>query len=168
MQLDSPTCTTVYESQPARTHLMPCPTTMLPTLAMDIYIHLNNQVAIQACTKHPYMQPAQHHLLRIHITLATFQMTHPNTCFHLNWIPGHEGIPRNEKADKIAKQATNNTTEGLDTPSCIGSSGPPVCMHALHLSPQTPTKQQPPLQNVRQDNEQIHHHHANQTTTRPM
>ena len=115
-RLGPPTRATVYESELVGIHLALQLAATLPTLATDIYIHLDNRAAIQSCTKHPRAQPAQHHLLKIHTSLAALRTTHPNTRFHLNWIPGHEGIPGNERADKVAKKAADDTTYEPHTP----------------------------------------------------
>ena len=139
MQLGSPTRATVYESELVGIHLALQLAATLPTLATDVYIHLDNRAAIQSCTNHPRAQPAQHHLLKIHTSLATLRTTHPNTRFHLNWIPGHEGIPRNEKADKIAKKAADDTTDEPDTPLTQHQRQRPASTraHTLSLLPNT-------------------------------
>ena len=52
-RLGEPTRATVYEGELVGIQLALQLATSLPTWATDIYIHLDNQPAIQSCTKHP-------------------------------------------------------------------------------------------------------------------
>lgn len=78
-----------------------------PYDATVIFIHLDNQAAILACSHSPTQQPAQHLVLATLNTAECLRETHPLAKPHLNWIPSHHGIHGNEIADEEAKKAAN-------------------------------------------------------------
>ena len=82
----------------------------LPSTATAIHIYLNNQVAIEACTRCPHQQPGQHIILDIHKDTEAFAATHPLAKLHLTWIPGHKDIPGNVTADNKAKAAADDVS----------------------------------------------------------
>jgi ribonuclease HI len=107
LHLGAPTEATVFEAELVGIQLALQLAEHLPTTATAIFIHLDNQPAIAACTNPPGRQPAQHHILEIHKAAAKLRHTHTDAILHLNWIPGHSEIPGNEAADRTAKSAAN-------------------------------------------------------------
>jgi ribonuclease HI len=121
---------TVFEAELAGIQLALQLAATLPTTVTQVTIHLDNQHAILACMGRPTTQPAQHHILMIHSTLHTLQSSHPQTRFHLNWIPSHTGITGNEATDKIAKVAANNAAIDAATPPPFPASATVARKHA--------------------------------------
>ena len=121
---------TLFEAELAGIQLTLQLAAALPTTVTQVTIHLDNQRAILACMDRPTTLPAQHHILIIHSTLHTLRSSHPQTRFHLNWIPSHTGITGNEAADKIAKAAANNTAIDATTPPPFPTSAAIARKHA--------------------------------------
>ena len=116
LHLGDSTRATVLEAKLAGIHLALQLATALLITTMHVNIHLDNQRVILVCTDHLTAQPGQHHILAIHTALRSLQISHPQTHFHLNWIPSHSRITGNETADEITKAAANNTTIDTITP----------------------------------------------------
>ena len=137
LRLGDPSRATVLEAELAGIHLALQLAAALPTTTAQVHIHLDSQLAIRACTGHPTAQPAQHHILTIHSTLCALRKSHPQTHFHLNWIPGHAGITGNEEADTLAKSAANNLTIDATMPPPFPASAttPRRCAQALFTHP---------------------------------
>jgi len=74
------------------------------------YIFTDNQAAIQAIGS-PKHQSGQYIIEEILDTIDRIHEKSPTSTIHFEWVPGHEGIRGNERADQAAKKATTpNTT----------------------------------------------------------
>jgi ribonuclease HI len=120
--LGTPTEATVFEGELVGIHLALQLAENLPTTATKIFIHLDNRAAVTACTNPPCTQSAQHLILAIHATAAALCNARPAASLHLNWIPGHSGIPGNEAADDAAKAAANSCTNTPPRLDCLPTS----------------------------------------------
>ncbi len=76
-----------------------------------VTILLDNQAAIRAIAENP-ARPGQHLVKLFLASLERLQKKRRTLQVHLAWIPGHEGVIGNEKADEGAKGAA----EGDSTP----------------------------------------------------
>ena len=55
----------------------------------------------------PRPKAAQHFALNFHQTIQPLLITHRNLSVSIAWCPSHCGIPGNERADQLAKEATD-------------------------------------------------------------
>ncbi|KAF8338834.1 ribonuclease H-like domain-containing protein, partial [Cantharellus anzutake] len=78
---------------------------LLPSDTTKVIVCLDSQAAIKALAHPPRHQPGQHIILKILGEYEDIRTTHPNLHIHLDWVPGHQDIPGNEKADSLAKKA---------------------------------------------------------------
>jgi ribonuclease HI len=108
IRLNEPSSATVFEGELEGIRLALLLAADTPDDATAIFIHLDNQAAILACSHGPTRQPAQHLILAVLNTAECLRETHPLAELHLNWIPGHVGIRGNEIADEEAKKAAND------------------------------------------------------------
>jgi ribonuclease HI len=76
-------------------------------LHQHLWIFADNQAAIQRI-QNSSRQPGQHLVLDIYQGLQTLQDRGCQT--HIHWVPGHQGIYGNEKADQAAKASLQNTS----------------------------------------------------------
>lgn len=74
----------------------------------SFHICLDNQAAITAASRNPVAQPGQTIIMEIQNAAEQLRERCPRTQITLTWIPDHEGIAGNEKADLIAKRAANS------------------------------------------------------------
>src|SRR5437773_2959514 len=72
-------------------------------------IYTDSQAAITATTK-PGKQSGQSLIQSTIDSIDRLKIEQPNINLTITWIPGHEGIPGNEKADEAAKSAAENPT----------------------------------------------------------
>ena len=70
----------------------------------NIYIHSDNQAALQALESAGADGPAQYILKKIINKIEEMEILSPDTYVNLHWIPGHKGVEGNEKADKAANE----------------------------------------------------------------
>ena len=70
----------------------------------NIYIHSDNQAALQALQSASADGPAQYILKKIINKIEETETLSPDTYVNLHWIPGHKGVEGNEKADKAANE----------------------------------------------------------------
>jgi ribonuclease HI len=79
-------------------------------------IYTDNQAAIRA-TCHPQRSSGQYILRRIVRQLDLLRDARSRWRVRLQWVPGHEGVPGNEEADRLAKlaavEATQRTRENM-------------------------------------------------------
>lgn len=78
----------------------------------SVTILADNQVAITAPSK-PKCQPGRYLLDTFNDELAKLKKTKPYLQVHITWIPGHENVDGNERADKAAKEAAEGDTTPL-------------------------------------------------------
>ena len=79
----------------------------------DIYIHTDNQAALQALQSASASGPAQYILKQIINKGEEMEALAPNTYINFNWIPGHKGIEGNERADRAANEGRTKTENKL-------------------------------------------------------
>ena len=110
----------------AQIHKSTGPATRYPDQIHIGIIFTDNQAAIQACAA-PGRSSGQYILRQISQLAAQLQERGWN--IQLQWLPGHEGVYGNERADALAKDATGS-------PAC-GSTEEPVLMastrRVLHM-----------------------------------
>ena len=70
-----------------------------------IFIFSDSAAAVRAITD-PKPGPAQYFTLSFHNLIRPLLTTHPNLSITVAWCPSHCGIPGNERADTLAKEAT--------------------------------------------------------------
>lgn len=97
---------TAYEAELAAIRLALELASTLPDDVTKCTIHTDNQTAIRALTSPPRARPGQDLILDINLYAARLRHRRPSLAITLFWIPGHENILGNERADKRAKDAT--------------------------------------------------------------
>ena len=70
----------------------------------NIYIHSDNQAALQALQSATAGGSAQYILRKTINKIEEMEILSPDTYVNLHWIPGHKGVEGNEKADKAANE----------------------------------------------------------------
>ena len=70
----------------------------------NLYIHSDNQAALQALQSAGADGPAQYILKKTINKIEEMEILSPDTYVNLHWIPGHKGVEGNEKADKAANE----------------------------------------------------------------
>jgi diketogulonate reductase-like aldo/keto reductase len=80
-----------------------------PNPKFPIYISVNNQAAIKS-SGWPSSKPGHYMLYKLHRITYIAHKHHNLTREQIivNWIPSHEEIPGNEKADQEARKAASN------------------------------------------------------------
>ncbi|KUL81545.1 hypothetical protein ZTR_10067 [Talaromyces verruculosus] len=73
-------------------------------------IYTDNQAAIRA-TCHPQRSSGQYILRRIVRQLELLRDARSRWRVRLQWVPGHEGVPGNEEADRLTKLAATEATQ---------------------------------------------------------
>jgi ribonuclease HI len=86
----------------------------LPTRYSKCVIYADSQPAIKA-TSSPSRQSGQSVICAVLESVDSLKAQQPDLEISLVWVPGHEDIPGNEKADELAK----------DTPKSKGTHGNP-------------------------------------------
>lgn len=77
-----------------------------------VTILADNQAAITA-PKNPRRQPGRYLLEAFNDELAKLRKARPHLKIHITWIPGHEDVVGNERADTAAKEAAEGDTTPL-------------------------------------------------------
>ena len=96
----------------AQIHKSKGPATQCPDQTRIGIIFTDNQAAIQACAA-PGRSSGQYILRQISQLAAQLQGRGWN--IQLQWLPGHEGVYGNERADALAKDATGSLARGVTT-----------------------------------------------------
>ena len=87
----------------------------------DTTIAVDNQAAIKAMMSHK-SGPGQQLIDLFHNHMSGIAKQHRGVPIKIYWIPGHKGIPGNEEADKLAKQAVKQCSDpSLRLPSIYHS-----------------------------------------------
>ena len=107
------------------------------TTNREAIVYTSNQAAIRA-TCPPQRSSGQYILRRIIRQLDLLRDTRSRWRIQLQWVPGHEGVPGNEEADRLAKlaavEASRRTRENA---SIAGSTHPTRPRLTPHESPIT-------------------------------
>jgi len=75
----------------------------------NVYIFTDNQSAIQA-VEAPKRQSGQYIVEKILDIIDKIHEVKPTCTIHIEWVPGHKNINRNEQADQAAKTAATPST----------------------------------------------------------
>ena len=87
----------------------------------DATIAIDNQAAIKATMSHK-SGPGQQLTNLFHNQMSGIAKQHRGVPIKIYWVPGHKGIPGNEEADKLAKQAVKQRSNpSLRLPSIYHS-----------------------------------------------
>ena len=76
-----------------------------------LHFFADNSSAIRAIFN-PSNKAGQHYTYRFHRKLSNFLDQNPNNRLTISWCPSHTNIKGNEKADKLAKEATTLARDG--------------------------------------------------------
>ncbi|KAG8867584.1 hypothetical protein FRB97_003204, partial [Tulasnella sp. 331] len=76
-----------------------------PPHTRSALIALDNQAAIEA-VRDNRAQPGQQIIQEIHMMTAKLRQTRRLLQVHIEWVPGHKGVPGNELAGSAAKEAS--------------------------------------------------------------
>ena len=76
-----------------------------------LHFFADNSSAVRAIFN-PSNKSGQHYTYRFHKKLCDFLDQNPNNRLSISWCPSHTNIKGNEKADKLAKEATTLARDG--------------------------------------------------------
>jgi hypothetical protein len=76
-----------------------------------LHFFADNTSAVRAIFN-PSNKAGQHYTHRFHRKLSDFLDQNPNNHLSISWCPSHADIKGNEKADKLAKEATTLARDG--------------------------------------------------------
>lgn len=83
----------------------------------EVMIFSDNQGVLRLIQDSPRATSGQHLVIKTITLLKQLSCSSINLC----WTPGHKGIPLNEKADQLAKQATTDQQKNFHLPASLGS-----------------------------------------------
>jgi ribonuclease HI len=100
---------TVYEAEAVGLTLAAKMLLAMPRIKKEVDIMIDNQAAIQSGER-PTTKPGHYILHHLHRLIKDVKRKHDldRNQITVRWIPGHAGVPGNEKADEAAREAASS------------------------------------------------------------